>query len=199
MTEKPPYPFTFSLVHNDVIHPEPYDAHTTRHLSDLQGQFFDPQACQALLARSDPLLYEVYEVKRPAEAGELLQGISILHPGKIGCEYAITKGHFHAVLETAEFYHCLRGEGYMVMENPEGEWSVQPLRPGVCLYVPPRWAHRSVNTHPEQDLITLFVYPAYSGHDYGSIEKHGFRKLVIEQYGIPTIIDNPRWLPPEAR
>lgn len=192
-------PFTFTLIADPVIHPEPYDAHTTRHLSDLQSQFFDQEACQAILAQSNPLLYEVYEVKRPVAAGELLQGTSILHPGKVGCEYAMTKGHFHAVLETAEFYYCLHGTGYMVMENPEGEWSVKPLSAGVCLYVPPRWAHRSVNTHPSQDLVTLFVYPAYSGHDYGSIEKQGFRKLVIEQYGIPTIIDNPRWLPPEAR
>ena len=199
MIEKPSIPITFSLVNDPILHPDPYDHHLTRHLADLQGQFSDPEAYQAALAQANPLLYEVYEVQRPAEIGELLQGISILHPGKVGREYAMTKGHYHAVLETAEFYLCLQGEGFMVMENPKGEWAVEPLRPNVCLYVPPRWAHRSVNTHPEQDLITLFVYPAHSGHDYGSIEKQGFRKLVVEQYGLPTIIDNPRWLPPEAR
>ena len=42
---------------------------------------------------------------------------------------------FHTVLETAEVYHCLKGEGYMVMETPEGEWAVAELRPGVVLYV----------------------------------------------------------------
>ena len=111
----------------------------------------------------------------------------------------MTKGHFHAVLETAEVYQCLAGEGCMVMENPEGEWMVAELRPGTILYVSPRWAHRSVNTHPTADLITFFVYPGHAGHDYGSIEKQGFRKLVVAQAGAPVVIDNPRWMPPEQR
>ena len=99
-----------------------------------------------MLEKEDRLLYEVYEIRLPEEAGVLLQGISIIHPGKVGDEYFMTKGHFHAVLETSEVYYCLRGSGYMVMETPEGEWAVEALKPNNILYVPPRWAHRSVNT-----------------------------------------------------
>jgi len=80
----------------------------------------------------------------------------------------------------------------MVMETPEEEWAVEELRPGRVLYVPPRWAHRSVNTGQE-DLVTLFVYPGHAGHDYGTIETRGFHKLVVERDGQPTIVDNPRW------
>jgi glucose-6-phosphate isomerase len=101
-------------------------------------------------------------------------------------------------LETAEVYYGLQGEGMMVMETPEGEWSVQELRPGRVLYVPPRWAHRSVNTGRE-DLVTFFVYPGHSGHDYGTIERQGFRKLVVGRGGRPSVVDNPRWRPPESR
>jgi glucose-6-phosphate isomerase len=111
----------------------------------------------------------------------------------------MTKGHFHTVLDTAEVYYCIKGEGYMVMETPEGEWSVEPLKPQTVLYVPPCWAHRSVNTSPDEDLVTFFVYPGDAGHDYGSIEKQGYRKLVVEKDGKPAIVDNPRWLPPEKR
>ena len=107
----------------------------------------------------------------------------------------MTKGHYHAVLETAEVYACLGGSGLMVMETPEGDWDVQTLVPGRVLYVPPRWAHRSVNTHPTEDLITFFVYPGNAGHNYGTIERQGFRKLVHEQAGSPAIVDNPRWVP----
>jgi glucose-6-phosphate isomerase len=128
-----------------------------------------------------------------------MHGLSIVHPGKVGAEYFMTKGHFHTVLNTAEVYYCLRGEGFMVMETNEGEWSVEPLRPQVVLYVPPCWAHRSVNTSPVEDLVTFFVYPGNAGHDYGSIEKQGYRKLVVEKDGAPAIVDNPRWLPPEQR
>lgn len=104
----------------------------------------------------------------------------------------MTKGHFHVVLETAEVYYCLKGAGLMVMETPEGESSVAELVPGRVLYVLPRWAHRSVNIGKE-DLATFFVYPGNAGHDYGTIEVKGFRKLLVDRDGKPTIIDNPKW------
>ena len=191
-------PFTFEIALPAGI-PTAYDNHITRSLSSMRGQYADQQAYDAQLAQEDVLLYEVYEIRRPESSGELLNGISIVHPGTVGDEYFMTKGHFHAVLETAEIYYCLAGEGYMVMETPEGESSVAELRPGKVLYVPPRWAHRSVNTGAAADLITFFVYPGHAGHDYGSIEKQGFRKLVVARDGRPVIVDNPRWTPPAQR
>lgn len=191
-------PFTFELNKPDFI-PSEYDNHLKRSLSAMNGQYWDQEAYDHLLAIEDIVLYEVYEIKRPEVAGELLHGISIVHPGKVGDEYFMTKGHFHTVLDTAEVYYCQKGQGVMVMETPEGDWAVEPLNPGCVLYVLPRWAHRSVNTHPDEDLVTFFVYPGNAGHDYGTIEEQGFRKLVIEQNGRPTIIDNPRWSAPEGR
>jgi glucose-6-phosphate isomerase len=187
-------PFTFAVdVANATL--ERYDNHIERHLSAMAGQYQDQAAFDAQLANGDPLLYEVYETMRPHVSGELLNGLSVVHPGKVGDEYFMTKGHFHAVLETAEVYYTLRGEGYMVMETPEGDWAVEPMRPGSVLYVPPHWAHRSVNTSTNEDLVFFFVYPGHSGHDYGSIERSGFRKLVVEQDGEPHVVDNPRWKP----
>ncbi len=191
-------PFTFDISIADAILSH-YDNHIVRRLSSMQGQFFDAAAYDALLAAEDKLLYEVYEINRPQIAGELLHGLSIVHPGKVGDEFNMTKGHFHTVLDTAEVYYCLKGEGVMVMETPEGEWAVEPLRPNGVLYVPPRWAHRSVNTSLSEDLVTFFVYPGNAGHDYGTIETQGFRKLVVERDGCPSAIDNPRWLSPEQR
>jgi glucose-6-phosphate isomerase len=170
-----------------------YDNHIVRRLSEMRGQYADADRYQEMLAEADVVLYEVYAQHRPQSSGELLYGTSIVHPGKVGDEYWMTKGHFHAVLETAEVYYCLQGEGMMVMETPEGEWAVEELRPGRVLYVPPRWAHRSVNTSADQDLVTFYVYPAHAGHDYGTIESRGFHKLVVERDGRPCVIDNPRW------
>ncbi len=81
----------------------------------------------------------------------------------------------------------------MVMEDPEGNTSVEPLQPGKILYVPPRWAHRSVCTGRLQDLVTYFIYPGDAGHDYGTIVKQGFRKLIIDSLAGPVIVDNPNW------
>ncbi len=184
-------PYTFELNAPGFV-PSRYDNHIKRTLTSMRGQYNDTAAYQTMLAEADALLYEVYELARPHESGELLHGISIVHSGKVGDEYFMTKGHFHTVLETAEVYVCLGGQGVMVMETPEGEWAVEPLMPGRVLYVPPRWAHRSVNTG-DADLITFFTYPGHAGHDYGTIEQQGFRKLIVERDGRPEIVDNPRW------
>lgn len=189
-------PFSFDISLPAGV-PAQYNNHIVRRLSAMKGQYADHERYEEMLADEDTVLYEVYEVHRPERAGELLHGTSIVHPGKVGNEYFMTKGHFHAVLDTAEIYYCLHGEGMMVMETPEGEWAVERLRPGSVLYVPPRWAHRSVNTGADEDLITFFVYPGHAGHDYGTIETQGFRKLVVEIDGHPHVVDNPRWKPGE--
>jgi glucose-6-phosphate isomerase len=82
----------------------------------------------------------------------------------------------------------------MVMESPDGSWAVEELSPGTVLYVLPGWAHRSVNAGAKEDLVTFFAYPGHAGHDYGTIEERGFRKLVVERDGRPAIVDNPRWV-----
>jgi glucose-6-phosphate isomerase len=166
--------------------------HLKRTLTSMKGQYLDQDAYQRMLAREDTLLYEVYEVKVAEAPGELWHGTSIVHAGRVGDEYFMTKGHFHTVLDTAEVYYCLRGEGMMMMETPQGEWAAEELRPGVVLYVPPYWAHRSINVG-KHDLVTYFVYPGNAGHDYGTIETRGFRKLVVARGGKPAILDNPRW------
>ena len=81
----------------------------------------------------------------------------------------------------------------MVMETPESETAVEALSPGRILYVPPRWAHRSVVTSRLEDLVTFFLYPANAGHDYGTIEHLGFHKLIIDGENGPEVIDNPRY------
>jgi len=50
------------------------------------------------------------------------------------------------------------------------------------VYVPPFWAHRSVNTGDEP-LISFCVYPADAGHNYGDIEKQGFPQKITRRDG----------------
>ena len=105
----------------------------------------------------------------------------------------MTKGHFHSKIETAEIYYCLRGHGYLLMENPEGDVELREMTPGVSVYVPPKFAHRSINISDTEPFVMFFVFRADAGHDYKTIETKGFRKLIIEKDGKPTIIDNPKW------
>ena len=164
-----------------------------RYLSQMKGMFADEQAFNALMEKGDPLVYEFHGLPVPETDGDLAFGCSILYPGKVGDEYYFTKGHFHTILETGEVYYCLKGHGYMLLENPEGDWSAQELTAGKAVYVPKRYAHRSINVSSEEPLVTFFVFRADAGHDYGTIETKGYRKLLVEKDGEPTIIDNPNW------
>ena len=165
---------------------------TKRLLSNMKGIFSDQAAYENALSLGDPLVYEFYELGAPDNAGDIAFGSSITYPGKVGNEYYMTKGHFHTILETAEVYFALAGEGGLLLENPEGDTEFYPLIPGKALYVPPRYAHRSVNTG-KSPLVTFFAFRADAGHDYGTIETRGFRKLVVEQDGKYALTDNPKW------
>ena len=188
-------PISFVLSLADDATMSRYDSHTVRRLSSMAGYYQASDAFTDLLAVDDPIHYEVFGIDRPAVAGELISGITRLYAGKVGQEFFMTKGHYHAVLETGEIYYALQGQGMMVMETPEGEWRVEPFAAGQVVYVPPRWAHRTVNTG-DTPLSFFWVCPAHAGHDYGTVADRGFRKVVVEVEDSPTILDNPRWAPP---
>ena len=165
---------------------------TKRYLSQMKNMFCNRDAYDRMLADGDPLIYEFYELGCPERSGDLAFGTTILYPGKVGSEYFFTKGHFHTILETAEVYYTLSGEGYMVMENPEGDCIEMPLSKGQAVYVPRRYAHSTVNTG-STPLIVFYTFDADAGHDYGTIETKGYHRLIVDKDGKPDIIRNPRW------
>ncbi|MEU8109752.1 glucose-6-phosphate isomerase [Nonomuraea muscovyensis] len=164
-----------------------------RRLSAMTAMYADVEAARAQVERDDVLVYEFYDMGVPETSGDVAYGTSITYPGKVGDEYHMTKGHFHSVLDTGEIYFCLRGTGYMLMENPEGDWQAAEFGPGQAVYVPRRYAHRSINTSATEPLVTFFAFPGHAGHDYGTIETRGFRKLCVERDGEPVFVDNPKW------
>ncbi|MFJ8244856.1 glucose-6-phosphate isomerase [Peribacillus asahii] len=190
MTEKLLKPFTIDF--NLITGLSKAKDSTKRPLSKMKGMYADDVAFESMIQKEDSLVYEFYELDLPETPGNLLFGTSIVYPGKVGDEYYMTKGHFHTILETGEVYYCLSGNGAMLMENPEGDWDIQYFSSGKAVYVPPRYAHRSINLGDEP-LVTFFTFRADAGHDYGTIETKGYRKLVVERDGKPEIIDNPKW------
>jgi glucose-6-phosphate isomerase len=166
---------------------------TKRRLSQMADMYADTEAARKMIAEGDPLVYEFYELGVPEEPGEIAFGTSITYPGKVGNEYFMTKGHFHTVLDTAEVYYTLSGTGFMLTENPEGDVVLHALEPGKAVYVPKRYAHRSINAGTTP-LISFFAFRGDAGHNYGTIETKGYRKLVIEgDDGRPRMVDNPKW------
>jgi glucose-6-phosphate isomerase len=183
----------FTTIFNLTDGKNPDRSSTKRHLAGVKQMFMDAAETERILEKENPLVYEFYELGIPSHAGDLAFGTSITYPGQVAGEYYMTKGHFHEILETAEVYYCIQGHGMMMMENPEGQWDCQELTPGQAVYVPKRFAHRSINVGDEP-FITFFCFRADAGHDYKTIETKGFRKIVVQKNGKPEISDNPRWL-----
>ena len=169
---------------------------TKRHLSDLRGCFADATAYAAALAAGDPLVYSVAAFEPACGDGDLHYGIGLIMPGRIGREYFMTKGHFHAWRPAAEFYFGLSGEGVMLLEDEAtGESRMVPLRANQAVYVPGHTAHRTMNTG-SVPLTYLGVYPAKAGHDYGAIAGKNFRCMVIEREGQPAMIERGKLTQP---
>jgi glucose-6-phosphate isomerase len=152
--------------------------HLVRRASDMRGYYADEQALENLIAGDNPIHYEVFEVPVPEEDGHLMYCISKLQPGVVGEECFMTKGHYHTRPETGEIYLALRGEGFMMMKTVDGQCRWEPMRRGRMVYVPPYWAHRSINTGTDP-LVSFCVYPGDAGHNYGDIASEGFPARVF--------------------
>jgi glucose-6-phosphate isomerase, archaeal len=169
-----------------------------RYLSDLQGYFADDAAYAAALEQGNPVLYTTCTVEPGTGDGALHYGVARLAPGRIGSEYYMTKGHYHAWRPAAEVYIGLAGSGVMLLEDEKTEQSqLIPLETDSIVYVPGHTAHRTINTGVT-DLVYVGIYPAAAGHDYGPIATRNFRKVVVAVNGCPTMLDRDEFLDSRA-
>ena len=160
---------------------------STRTLGDLQGVFQQEALRQAM----DPsqIVYEVQSHCCVAEGtpGGLFFGTSNVMPGQVGDEYFMTKGHFHARRECAEYYWCIEGEGALILMDEQGRCWMEPMRPGSLHYIPGYVAHRLANTG-DVPLRVGACWPSDAGHDYATIAQTGFTARLKNVGGKPTLV-----------
>lgn len=163
-------------------------------LERLAGIYEDAADYESQLASrgADELVYWVDAHTYDDGPGSLTVGTSTLLPGVVGDEYAVTRGHIHAVADRAELYYCLSGRGIMLMETLDGETSAVELTPGQAAHVPGHWIHRSVNVGTEP-FVTLFCYNSDAGQDYEVIADAGgmSQRVVTSEDGGWTLRANP--------
>ena len=168
------------------------NARYEKQLADLAGLYRDHGAYAAALAVDDgaPVYWVESSTTEPGPGG-LITGISVLEPGRVGEEYAMTRGHLHAVSDRSELYLGLAGRGVMILEALDGRSQVVDVAPGQAVYVPGNWVHRSVNVGPDR-FSTLFCYAADAGQDYAIIERAGgMASLVLADGEGYTVRPNP--------
>ncbi len=160
-----------------------------RKLKDLTGIFHDRVAFNTM----DPgqLIYKVQAWQPVTEGtqGGLFFGVSTILPGKVGNEYFMTKGHFHAQSDRAEFYWGVRGRGMLVLMDRERNTWAEEVYPGSLHYIGGEIAHRLANTG-DANLIVGACWPSDAGHDYEGIARDGFSARLIEQNGAPCLKEN---------
>jgi glucose-6-phosphate isomerase len=167
-------------------------AHYQKRLSDLRGLYLDPEALELRIREEgDPVCYENYAFNQNQAEGDIFFGTTIIYPGKVGAEYHLTRGHYHLKRDHAETYQAISGHGLVLFEREDGTTRVAELAPGKVTYIPPFWAHRSINTS-DVPLVFLWTCPVEAGHDYAGLGGRGMRQIVVERDGLPKVEDRPR-------
>jgi glucose-6-phosphate isomerase len=186
VASSPVEPFALTLA-LDSGRLEPHTSRIERRASAMEGAYADAAALRELVEDGDPVVYEVEQRDVPPEVGHLVCCTTVVNAGTVGDEYFMTKGHYHAVRETAEIYLGLAGEGRLLLQTEIGETSVLRMERGTVAYVPPGWAHRTVNVGRDP-LVFFAVYPGQAGHDYDAIEASGFARRVFETASGPAVV-----------
>jgi glucose-6-phosphate isomerase len=172
----------FSLYGEPVINQQ-------RTIKDVAGIFLDQEAIQSIPAATT--VYSVqawFPVKDNTPAG-LFYGTSTIMPGKVGKEYFMTKGHFHAKSDRAEFYWGVTGTGILIlMDRNRNTWA-EKVFPGSLHYIGGETAHRLANTGNE-NLVVGACWPSDAGYDYEEIMRNGFSARLLEVDGQPVLVNS---------
>ena len=178
-----PYRLTMDIAAGTI---SPQGPTLVRRLSDLEGLFRDCGAWRSDRAAGDPVVYTVSSSLVPEADREVPQSITTIQPGTCADEFFMTKGHQHPNHQ-AEIYLGLSGVGGLLLfDGNRTEWV--EMAEGVMGYIPPGWAHRSVNTGAGPYRF-LAVYPGCAGHDYDWVLEHGMGKRVVKGHQGVELVD----------
>jgi glucose-6-phosphate isomerase, archaeal len=160
---------------------------TVRTLGDMKGLYAD-EAARAGMPQ-DTVLYRTFWAEGEPEGteGALLYGTTVLEPGLVGDEFFMTRGHFHALRNRAEFCLTISGEGALILMDEQRRTRMERMTPGSLHVAPGHTAHRVANTG-SGPLTFLVVWPADCGHDYEEIEKNGFSRRLRNINGVPQLV-----------
>ncbi|HIZ55009.1 MAG TPA: glucose-6-phosphate isomerase [Firmicutes bacterium] len=175
-------------LHNGCLEGK-YAVFSQKKLAQLKGVFADEQAFAA--KDGEEIVYEVssHTVVPEGTPGGLFFGTSCIHPGTVGGEYYMTKGHFHAKRECGEYYWGISGTGLLLLMDENRNCTAQLVKKNSLHYISGYTAHRLVNIG-DDDLVVGACWPSDAGHDYGSIETEGFPVRVICRDGEAVIVDD---------
>jgi glucose-6-phosphate isomerase len=158
-----------------------------KEIQQLAGVFADETERQKMNPSEIVYAVESYLPVAEGKQGGLFWGVTTILPGKVGDEYFMTRGHFHAEPDTAEFYWGMLGEGVLIYMDEDGNSWAEAMSPNSLHYIAGCVAHRVANTGSEP-LVFGACWPSDAGHDYETINKKGFSARLVEKDGKPVLV-----------
>ena len=162
-------------------------ARAVKTVGEMEGVFLDRGAWSRLDPAQAAYSVQFWRPVPDGTEGGLFWGNSTVFPGLVGDEYFMTRGHFHARRNRAEYYATVTGSGVLVLMDEARRASTQQMGPGTTHYIPGYIAHRVVNTG-QTPLVFLACWPSDAGYDYETIEKHGFSVRVLRRDGRAQVV-----------
>lgn len=159
---------------------------TTR-IGDLQAVFADEEARLELPPETPVYRVQAHIPAGEAVAGALSFGNTVIEPGRVGDEYYMTRGHFHAKRDRGEYYLGVSGVGALILMDEGRRTCWERMEPGTVHYVPGHTAHRVANIGSEPVSFIAF-WSSDAGHDYATIASQGFSARMREVEGEPTLV-----------
>lgn len=142
-----------------------------RKLKDVVKWYSDKKAIEKeLIKNKNKVIYETFT----DEFSPINLTLTVVHPGTIGKEYYMTKGHIHRK-KVPEFYISLEGKGKLLMQK-QSKVKVIDLKKGEIALIPVGYSHRLINTGNKKFKV-LTIYDQESKPDYHiKFKKRFFRK-----------------------
>jgi glucose-6-phosphate isomerase len=163
---------------------------TVRRVRDLAGVFRDEPARAALDQETIFYRVQAWEPQPEGTPGAVCLATTFLEPGRVGDEYFLTRGHFHANEDCPEMEVVIAGRGALILMDRDRVTRIEELRPGSVHHVPPGMAHRVANVGSET-LVFVSYWASETGHDYQTIREQGFSARVRAVDGQPALIPEP--------
>lgn len=158
-----------------------------RTIGQLEGWFRDEEARRSLAQDTVAYRVESYMPLPEGEPGAVCLATTHLYPGLVGDEYFFTRGHFHANPDGPELCSCISGEGALVLMTPDRRTWTEELHPGMVHHIPAATAHRAANTG-DKPLVFVSYWASEIGHDYRTIERHGFSARLRKIDGTAALV-----------
>jgi glucose-6-phosphate isomerase len=158
-------------------------------IATMRDLFEDSEA--AHLMAPDRVVYRVQWWAPVAEGteGGLFWGTTVVEAGRVGQEYFMTHGHFHAKPSRTEFYGTVEGRGTLILMDTDRKTWIEEMTPGSLHHIAPGIGHRVANTG-ETPLRFIACWPSDAGYDYEIVRKYGFGSRLLAVDGVPTLVRN---------